>query len=311
MTGESGGILRFVKTCAFFFPNNYPTNYVYQQHAYPQSPLSDQLLSFVCSFGVKPSEKCPELTQDSPRTVWHHSNWRGIKCDCQVGVGRGGSVSVWGFMHVEINMWKLWNIYCFVCLHVNYRCTSSPGSLGDSDNIFDFCYIYICAVWKQLSLDIYCFHRINIRTFLSVYSLFYQFLNFLVREGEEKTRKRVPERQPDKRLPHPRTEATNDSLQVVTRNNNTGLFRGALIGTSTLLILYRAWSAWNTKKPWTINLHNCCHNWKISCNYWTWAVMPWRGRSLWRVVCSIPWTSRISSSLIRLWLSWSTPGLNV
>ena len=49
----------------------------------------------------------------------------------------------------------------------------------------------------------------------------------------------IPEREPEKRLPHPRkaagTQITQLSkIEVVTKNNNTRLFRGLVIGMSTL-----------------------------------------------------------------------------
>ena len=49
----------------------------------------------------------------------------------------------------------------------------------------------------------------------------------------------IPEREPEKRLPHPRKAAGTQITQsqpgeVVTKNNNTGLFRGPVIGMSTL-----------------------------------------------------------------------------
>ena len=49
----------------------------------------------------------------------------------------------------------------------------------------------------------------------------------------------IPEREPEKRLPHPRKAAgaqiTHSRLgEVVTKNNNAGLVRGPAIGMSTL-----------------------------------------------------------------------------
>uniref|UniRef100_A0A803JLW3 Uncharacterized protein n=1 Tax=Xenopus tropicalis TaxID=8364 RepID=A0A803JLW3_XENTR len=49
----------------------------------------------------------------------------------------------------------------------------------------------------------------------------------------------IPEREPEKRLPHPRKAAGAQIThsrrgEVVTKNNNTGLFRGPVIGMSTL-----------------------------------------------------------------------------
>ena len=52
----------------------------------------------------------------------------------------------------------------------------------------------------------------------------------------------IPEREPEKRLPHPRkaagTQITHSQLgEVVTKNNNTRLIRGFVIGMGTLQIL--------------------------------------------------------------------------
>ena len=49
----------------------------------------------------------------------------------------------------------------------------------------------------------------------------------------------IPEREPEKRLPHPRKAAgaqiTHSQLgEVVTKNNDTELLRGSVIGMSTL-----------------------------------------------------------------------------
>ena len=49
----------------------------------------------------------------------------------------------------------------------------------------------------------------------------------------------IPEREPEKRLPHPRkaagTQITQSQLwEVVTKNNNAGLIRVCVIGMSTL-----------------------------------------------------------------------------
>ena len=49
----------------------------------------------------------------------------------------------------------------------------------------------------------------------------------------------IPEREPEKRLPHPRkaagTQITHSRLgEVVTKNNDAGLIRGLAIGMSTL-----------------------------------------------------------------------------
>ena len=49
----------------------------------------------------------------------------------------------------------------------------------------------------------------------------------------------IPEREPEKRLPHPRKAAgaqiTHSRLgEVVTKNNDAGLIRGLAIGMSTL-----------------------------------------------------------------------------
>ena len=49
----------------------------------------------------------------------------------------------------------------------------------------------------------------------------------------------IPEREPEKRLPHPRkaagTQITQSQLwEVVTKNNNAGLIRVFVIGMSTL-----------------------------------------------------------------------------
>ena len=49
----------------------------------------------------------------------------------------------------------------------------------------------------------------------------------------------IPEREPEKRLPHPRKAAGAQITlsrpgEVVTKNNNTGLFRGPVIGMSPL-----------------------------------------------------------------------------
>ena len=49
----------------------------------------------------------------------------------------------------------------------------------------------------------------------------------------------IPEREPEKRLPHPRKAAGAQIThsrhgEVVTKNNDTGLFRGSVIGMSTL-----------------------------------------------------------------------------
>ena len=54
----------------------------------------------------------------------------------------------------------------------------------------------------------------------------------------------IPEREPEKRLPHPRkaagTQITHSRLgEVVTKNNNARLIRGFAIGMGTLQILYR------------------------------------------------------------------------
>ncbi len=49
----------------------------------------------------------------------------------------------------------------------------------------------------------------------------------------------IPEREPEKRLPHPGKAAGAQIThsrhgEVVTKNNDTGLFRGPVIGMSTL-----------------------------------------------------------------------------
>ena len=49
----------------------------------------------------------------------------------------------------------------------------------------------------------------------------------------------IPEREPEKRLPHPRkaagTQITHSqNEEVVTKNNNTGLLIGPVIGMSTI-----------------------------------------------------------------------------
>ena len=62
-------------------------------------------------------------------------------------------------------------------------------------------------------------------------------LPWLLRVTENKGS--TPEREPEKRLPHPRKAAGAQIThsrpgEVVTKNNNTGLFRGPVIGMSPL-----------------------------------------------------------------------------